>query len=214
MRVLVACEYSGAVSRAFREQGHEAYSVDLLPADHDEDEPFHFVGDYREALDQLEGAFGPIDIIIGHPPCTALAVSGNRWYTGTAEREQAARFVANMATVFSEHARLGWAIENPVGVLSSQWRKPDQMVQPYEYGDPARKRTCLWTHGLPPLVPTNVVEPKLVKYERQDGSGRCTTFSADYGVGYETRHGKRRSATYPGIAKAMADQWGSLPLNP
>jgi site-specific DNA-cytosine methylase len=208
MRVLVACEASGTVRDAFRARGHAAWSVDVQPNDSGECD-YHYRCDYREALRDLTDSGGQLDLVIGHPPCTALASSGNRWYADTDVRQSAVKDVLQMADEFNHHAKR-WAIENPVGVLSSQWRKPDQIVQPYEYGDPARKRTCLWTHGLPPLEPTNVVEPKLVRYERQDGSGRCTTFSADYGVGYTTRHGKRRSVTYPGIAEAMAEQWTAL----
>tara|TARA_R100001198_G_scaffold93510_3_gene74527 strand:- start:1761 stop:2411 length:651 start_codon:yes stop_codon:yes gene_type:complete len=195
MRILVACEYSGAVSRAFREQGHEAYSVDLLPADNDYDEPFHFVGDYRSAIDQIETNFGYIDIIIGHPPCTALAVSGNRWYTGTTEREQSVQFVANMAAVFSEHARIGWAIENPVGVLSSKWRKPSQYIQPWQFGHGETKKTGLWLSGLPDLVPTDIVEGREQRIWK---------------MGPSEDRWKERSKTFEGIAQAMAEQWGGI----
>lgn len=195
MRILVACEYSGAVSRAFREQGHEAYSVDLLPADNAEDEPFHFVGDYREAIAQLEANFGPIDIIIGHPPCTALAVSGNRWYAGTQERADAIEFVREMGEVFDRHARVGWAIENPVGVLTKGWRKPTQYIQPWQFGHGETKKTGLWLSGLPALVPTDIVEGREQRVWK---------------MGPSEDRWKERSKTYEGIAQAMAAQWGGI----
>jgi site-specific DNA-cytosine methylase len=195
MRVLVACEYSGAVSRAFREQGHEAYSVDLLPADNDCDEPFHFVGDYRDAIAQIEANSGPIDIIIGHPPCTALAVSGNRWYAGTDERREAIDFVRVMGETFDRHARIGWAIENPVGVLTKWWRKPTQYIQPWQFGHGETKKTGLWIEGLPALVPTDIVEGREQRIWK---------------MGPSEDRWKERSKTYTGIARAMAEQWGGI----
>ena len=189
MRVLITCEYSGAVSRAFRERGHEAYSCDLLPADHAVDEPFHFQRDYREVLRELGG----VDVIVGHPPCTALAVSGNRWYTDTPERTESVAFVKEMAELFTKHARIGWAIENPVGVLSTQWRKPTQYVQPWQFGHGETKKTGLWLDGLPKLNPTDVVEGREQKVWK---------------MGPSPDRWKLRSATYSGIAEAMADQWG------
>jgi len=191
MRILVACEYSGAVSGAFRALGHEAYSCDILPCDNVEDQPFHHLGDYAETLRQTP----QWDIIIGHPPCTALAVSGNRWYTDTPERTESVDFVRRMAELFTAHSKVGWAIENPVGVLSTQWRKPTQYVQPWQFGHGETKKTGLWLDGLPQLTPTNVVEGREQKVWK---------------MGPSPDRWKLRSATYAGIAAAMAAQWGNL----
>lgn len=190
MRVLVCCEYSGAVSGAFRARGHEAHSCDLLPCDRPEDRPWHFQGDYRHALDA-----GVWDIIIGHPPCTALAVSGNRWYAGTPERDEAAAFVREMGEAFDRHARIGWAIENPVGVLTKRWRKPTQYIQPWQFGHGETKKTGLWLEGLPALTPTNVVEGREQRVWK---------------MGPSEDRWKLRSETYAGIADAMAEQWGGI----
>lgn len=191
MRILVACEYSGAVSGAFRAAGHEAYSCDLLHADHASDAPFHYAGDYRDIV----ARDGGWDIIIGHPPCTALAVSGNRWYTDTPERDESVAFVKEMAKLFTAHARVGWAIENPVGVLSTQWLKPTQYVQPWQFGHGETKKTGLWLSGLPKLTPTDIVEGREQRVWK---------------MGPSPDRWKLRSATYSGIATAMAAQWGSL----
>jgi hypothetical protein len=147
---------------------------------------------------------GKWDLLIAHPPCTDLAVSGARWFPEKQKdfRQQRA-CVFFMQFVLADCSRI--AVENPVGIMSSVYRKPDQVIQPYEYGHRARKTTCLWLKGLPKLQPTEIVEPDLVSY--QCSNGKTATFSADYGAG-NYGHGKRRSKTYPGIAKAMAEQWG------
>jgi len=190
MRVLVCCEYSGRVSGAFRARGHDAWSNDLLPADRDLDRPHHIQGDYTEAI-----ARGGWDIIVGHPPCTTIAVSGNRFYSGTPERESGIKFVVNMAERFTVAARLGWAIENPVGVLSSRWRKPTQYIQPWQFGHGETKKTGLWLHGLPPLEPTNVVDGREQRIWK---------------MGPSADRWKLRSETFQGIADAMAAQWGAV----
>lgn len=149
---------------------------------------------------------GPWDLLIAHPPCTDLAVSGARWF-----REKQMDFRQQKACVFFMRMMLAnaerIAVENPIGIMSNCYRKPDQVIQPYEYGDPYRKSTCLWLKNLPTLKPTDIVEPKLVSYQCKNG--KIATFSADYGAG-GGENGKRRSKTYPGIAQAMADQWGQL----
>ena len=143
------------------------------------------------------------DMLIAFPPCTHLASSGARWFKDKQE-EQAEAIAFVQALMDAPIPRI--AIENPVGVISSQIRKPDQIIQPFHFGDPFRKKTCLWLRGLPPLFATSIVAPKLVSYNRKDGSG-IVTFSADYGFGTKGA-GKRRSTTYQGIADAMAEQWG------
>jgi hypothetical protein len=210
MKVLVACEYSGRVRDAFIAAGHEAMSCDLLPS---EATGQHYQGDVLELLDR------GWDLMIAHPPCTYLTVSAEWAYRdvqtkkmkpstliGQARRdarEEAIRFV--MALANAPIPRI--AIENPVGVLSTRWREPDQFIQPYEYGDDASKKTCLWLKGLPLLQPTSLVDPRLVngkpRWGNQTGSGQNKLPpSAD--------RWKLRSATYAGIAAAMADQWGRL----
>ena len=194
MRVLVACEFSGIVRDAFIKKGHDAMSCDMLPT---EAEGPHYEGDVRNVLDD------GWDMMIAHPPCTHLAVSGARWFKDKEmEQWEALNFVRLLLDAPIDKI----ALENPVGVISTKIRKPDQIIQPYEYGHPTSKRTCLWLRGLPRLEPTNIVEPNLIRYKKKDGTGH-TTFSADYGVGFKTEHGKRRSGFFEGIAKAMAEQW-------
>lgn len=149
---------------------------------------------------------GNFDLVIAHPPCTHLAVSGARWFREKQmdfRQQKACVFFMRMILCNAEHI----AVENPIGIMSSCYRKPDQVIQPYEYGDPHRKATCLWLKGLPKLKPTNIVEPRIVEYTRHDG--RKTTFDELYVSSWPDR-AKVRSKTFPGIAKAMAEQWGRL----
>ena len=181
MRVLVACEFSGVVRDAFRARGHDAVSCDLLETDSPGP---HIVGDVLEHLHEGWG------LMIGHPPCTHLAVSGARWFKHKrAEQAEALDFVrALMDAPISR-----WAIENPVSVVSTQIRKPDQIIQPWQFGHGETKATCLWLKGLQPLKPTDVVggrEPRVHKLP--PSSNRW----------------KLRSTTFKGIAEAMAEQWG------
>lgn len=154
---------------------------------------------------------GRWDLIIAHPPCTYLAASGSRWFNvekyGEAAlirqktREMAEQFFMEFANAPCDKI----VIENPVGTMSTVYRKPDQIIQPYWFGDPARKATCLWLKGVPKLEPTNIVEPNLKQYTKKNG--QTVTFSADYGGG-DKNHRERRSKTYFGIARAFAEQWG------
>ncbi len=185
MRVLVACEYSGAVRRAFRALGHEAWSCDLLPA---EDGGQHYQGD------ALKVAYGePWDLMVAHPPCTYLAVSGMHWTTrglrDPALTDEAMAFV--MALAKAPIPRI--AIENPVSVIATRWREPDQVIHPWQHGHGEVKATCLWLKGLPPLLPTRIVAGREPRVHRMPpGEDRW----------------KERSRTYEGIARAMASQWG------
>ncbi len=182
MRVLVACEFSGVVREAFRARGHDAYSCDLLSA---EDAGAHIQDDVRRHL--KDGW----DLMIAHPPCTHLAVSGARWFKHKlTEQDGALWFVRDLMA--APIPRI--CIENPISVISSRIRKPDQIIQPWMFGHGETEATCLWRKGLPKLVPTNIVEGREARVHRMaPGPDRW----------------KERSRTYRGIADAMADQWGS-----
>ena len=197
MRVLVGCEYSGRVRNAFREAGHDAWSCDLLPSE--DDSPFHIQGDVLPLLDQ-GWALG-----IFHPPCTYLAVSGLHWNkrdpARAAKTEEALDFVRALMSAPIERI----AVENPVSCISSRIRKPDQIIQPYEFGEDASKKTCLWLKNLDLLTPTQMVAPRLV-----DGKPRWSnqTDSGQNRLGPSEDRWKERSRTFAGVAKAMAEQWG------
>lgn len=181
MRVLVACEYSGRVRDAFRARGHLAMSCDLLPT---EAEGPHHIGDVSELLDV------GWDLMIAHPPCTHLAVSGSRWFKDKRE-EQAEALAFVQMLMDAPIPRI--AIENPISVISSRIRKPDQIIQPWQFGHGETKATCLWLKNLPKLTPTSIVEGREARVHRMPpGPDRW----------------KDRSRTYLGIAEAMADQWG------
>ena len=197
MRVLVGCEYSGRVRNAFREAGHDAWSCDLLPSE--DDSPFHIHGDVLPLLGQ------GWDLGIFHPPCTYLAVSGLHWNkrdpARAAKTEEALDFVR--ALMSAPIKRI--AVENPVSCISSRIRKPDQIIQPYEFGEDASKKTCLWLKNLDLLTPTQMVAPRLV-----DGKPRWSnqTDSGQNRLGPSEDRWKERSRTFAGVAKAMAEQWG------
>tara|TARA_R110000787_G_scaffold70792_2_gene157548 strand:+ start:1316 stop:1903 length:588 start_codon:yes stop_codon:yes gene_type:complete len=194
MRVLVACEYSGAVRDAFTAQGHEAMSCDLLPTD----KPgHHYQGSVLDILDH------GWDMMIAFPPCTHLASSGARWFDAKradGRQQQGINFF--MALANADIPKI--AIENPVGIMSTQWRKPDQIIQPYHHGHEATKTTCLWLKGLPLLKPTNTVG----KGERHvTKSGR--SLPKWYNLPPSEDRWKIRSTTFKGIADAMAQQWST-----
>ena len=184
MKVLVACEFSGVVRDTFRNLGHDAVSCDLLDT---ETEGPHYKGDIRDLLGNNSW-----DLMIAHPPCTHLAVSGARWFKDKqAEQRDALDFVwMLMSTTIPK-----WCIENPISIISSRIRKPDQIIQPWQFGHGETKATCLWLNNLPRLKPTNIVEGREARIHRMPPS--------------ENR-GRERSRTYEGIAKAMAGQWGCL----
>jgi hypothetical protein len=195
MRVLIACEYSGAVRDAFRAAGHDAMSCDLLPTDAPGP---HYQGDVRDVLQPDRW-----DLMIAHPPCTHLAVSGARWFhLKQAEQQEALDFVRLLLA--APIPRI--ALENPVSIISSRIRKPDQIIQPYEHGHEATKTTCLWLKNLPPLTPTNIVG-KGARHVTKSGR----SLPEWYNLPPSADRWKLRSATFPGIARAMATQWGALP---
>ena len=188
MRVLVACEYSGRVRDAFRKRGHDAWSCDLLECE--ADPQWHHQGPVEELLD--EGW----DLMVAHPPCTHLAVSGSRHFHRK-QREQ--RDALNFVRLLMSAPIPRWCIENPVSVISSAIRPPDQIIQPWEHGHGETKATCFWLQNLPRLVPSNCVEGREPKVHLMSpGPDRW----------------KERSRTYQGVADAMADQWGSRLLPP
>ena len=199
MRVLIACEYSGKVREAFRALGHDAYSCDLLPSD--DNSPFHLT---RDCWDVIENRFSTLrggwDLIIMHPPCTALAVSGNAWYGKGMPKNQQRLDSIEWTMALFEHAKKHAprvAFENPVGVLPI---KPTQYIQPWQFGHPESKKTGLWLHNLPPLVETdNVKELYDTLPKNQQQRLHYLPPSAD--------RWKIRSETFTGIAEAMASQW-------
>lgn len=229
MRVLVACEESQAVCKAFRERGHEAYSCDIIECSGGHPE-WHITGDVLPLLDRvgngnngwpdiyfitMDGAEHFVerwDVIIAFPPCTYLTVTGNRWFNverygekaiqRQKNREEAIKFFMTFA--IADCMRI--AIENPVGIMSSEWRKPNQIINPYEFGDPFEKKTCLWLKGLPKLKPTNIVDvPPRKRFD--SGKSMPQWYAEAWHMPKEER-AKLRSKTFPGIAKAMAEQWG------
>jgi hypothetical protein len=182
LKVLVGCEFSGVVRDAFRKIGHEAYSCDLLPSE----SKYHIQDDVLKHLDENW------DLLICFPPCTHLAVSGARWFKNKQrEQEEALSFVRKLLNAPIDKI----ALENPVSVISSKIRKPDQIIQPWQFGHGETKATCLWLKNLPLLQPTNIVEGRHPRVHlASPGPNRW----------------KERSITYQGIAEAMANQWGTL----
>ena len=220
-KVLIACEESQAVCKAFRERGHEAYSCDIQVPSGGHPE-WHIMQDVIplmngrcsfKTMDGVEHSIdGKWDLIIAHPPCTYLTLAGNKWFkpefadrfpSRQKQRKEAVDFF--MAIANADCDRI--AIENPVGVMSSQWRKPDQYIEPYMFGDPEKKKTGLWLKGLPLLKPTSIVEPVII---------HCKSGANEPRWHMETmklppnERAKARSKTFPGIAAAMASQWSDI----
>ena len=231
MKILVACEESQAITKELRSLGHTAYSCDLLPCSGGHPE-WHFQQDVFKIIDALGGRLqsGKLyrskkkwDLMIAHPPCTYLAVSGAQWYyhpddkhlntderrahpkypNRAKDREEALRFFIKLAE--SPIAKI--AVENPIGIISTKYRKPNQIVQPYMFGDEATKTTCLWTKGLPKLLPTKPVG----KGERvffKSGKSQPKWYSDAFSTAKSPEERRTlRSKTFPGMAKAMALQW-------
>ena len=207
MKILVACEESQAVTIELRELGHEAYSCDLLEQSGGHPE-WHIKGDCL-----IEAYSGKYDMMICFPTCTYLTVSGLHWNKRKPERakktEEALLFIQKLMDAPIDLI----ALENPVGCISSRIRKPNQTINPYQFGDDASKRTCLWLKGLPNLIPTNYCEPRIVqgkkRWANQMDNGQNITLNEKGKVcGWNTDEIKKiRSKTYPGIAKAKATQW-------
>lgn len=237
MRVLICCERSGVVREAFRKRGHQAWSCDLVPAD---DGGPHIQSDACDAI-----ASGEWDIIVMHPPCTYLCGSGLHWNKRRPEREKltegALMFVKNLMFAATESALVGWALENPVGLIGTRIRPADQWIQPYWFGDDASKRTGLWLHNLPILNATKCVPGRIVcgdcrrviRFNDRDnvsyqdalryGCESCgappskqrmrwsnQTDSGQNRLGPSETRSTERSRTYPRIALAFAEQWGSI----
>lgn len=180
-RLLVACEYSGVVREAFAAKGWEAWSCDLLPTERDSE--YHYQGPVEDLLDE------PWDMMIAHPPCTHLAVSGARWFKDKQAEQVAALEFVRLLLNAPVHKI---ALENPISIISSRIRKPDQIIQPWQFGHGETKATCLWLKNLPPLQPTDIVSGRENRVHRMSpGPDRW----------------KERSRTYSGIAAAMASQW-------
>ena len=186
MKVLIACEYSGAVRDAFIAQGHDAISCDILPTDVPGP---HYQGDVRDILGD------GFDLMVAHPPCTHLAVSGARWFKDKqTEQAEALDFVRLLLAAPIDKI----ALENPISIISSRIRKPNQIIQPWQFGHGETKATCLWLKSLPKLVPTNIVEGREARIHKMPpGPDRW----------------KERSRTFEGIAEAMAQQWSEYIIN-
>lgn len=204
MRVLVACEESQTVCKTFRELGHEAYSCDVLDCSGGHPE-WHIKDDVLEHLND------GWDLMIAHPPCTYLTVTGNRWFkpeykdrfpNREQQREDGAKFFLALANAPISHI----AIENPLGIMSTRWRKPDQIIQPYQFGHVEAKKTCLWLKNLPRLTPTKIMEPEYTTFK--SGKRMATWYTNAIRLPKEERE-RLRSKTFEGIARAMAEQWST-----
>ena len=198
MRVLLACEESQAVTKEFRDRGHEAYSCDILPSSGS-------LSDYHLQQDVVPLLKQEWDLIIAFPPCTHLASSGAAWFEQKRKDGRQQEGI-DFFMLFTNLDTPKVVIENPVGIMSKIYRKPDQIIQPWWFGDPFEKRTCLWLKGVEPLVATNEVTPAP---RSEYASGRTMpTWYADAWKLPPAERSKARSKTFPGIAKAMAEQWG------
>jgi site-specific DNA-cytosine methylase len=207
-KVLIACEYSGVVRDAFTKAGHDATSCDILPT---ESEGKHYQGDI---LDILNDGW---DLMIAHPPCQYLTNAGIRWFNEERYGDKARERKKLRAEAFDFFMKLvnapipKIAVENPVGWVNSHYRKANQIIHPYYFGDPENKRTCLWLKNLPNLQPTNIVEPKVYAYYKSGAKKGKPIYWCDYqGRRKDAERWKIRSTTFQGIADAMANQWGYL----
>lgn len=220
MKIFVGCEESQAVTIELRKLGHEAYSCDIIECSGGHPE-WHIRWDALALINgnctfmtddgELHRIDGKWDMIIAFPPCTYLTVTGNRWFNVDRYGEQAIKRQKNrqeaieffMAFANADCQRI--AIENPVGIMSSTWRKPNQIINPFQFGDPYEKKTCLWLKGLPELKPTNIVEAPPRKHF-DSGKSMPAWYAEAWHLPQEER-AKLRSKTFPGIGKAMAEQW-------
>ena len=209
MKVLVACEFSGAVRDAFIRGGHEAMSCDLLP---NETPGPHYQGDIFDVVDDNW------DLMIAFPPCTYLTLTGNKWFkpefserfpTRQQDRKDAIEFFMKLANLPIPKI----AIENPIGVMSRIYRKPDQIIQPWQFGFPTTKATCLWLKGLPTLKPTNIVDKGEVVISKSGNRMSKWYYETSKLPLKDGTRAKARSVTFQGVADAMADQWGTEKVN-
>ena len=205
MKILIACEFSGTVRDAFLTLGHEAWSCDLLPT---EKPGPHIQGDVRDFLGSCQANnFKHWDLMIAFPPCTYLCSSGLHWNKKVSGRQAKTDEAIKFITLLLNAPIDKIALENPIGCISSRIRKPNQIIQPWQFGHDASKATCLWLENLPKLKYTNLVEPRIIngkpRWENQTDSGQNR-------LGPSIDRWALRSLTYPGIAKAMAEQWGNL----
>lgn len=199
MRVLIACEYSGAVRDAFIRAGHYAASCDLLPSESPLGD--HYQGDVMDIIDH------DWDLMVAHPPCTYLCSSGLHWNKRRPERAQQTEGALDFVRQLLDAPIARIALENPIGCISTRIRKPDQTIQPWQFGHDASKATCLWLKGLPPLAATDLIAPRLVNGRKRWGN---QTDSGQNNLPPSADRWKIRSETYKGIADAMANQWGKL----
>lgn len=227
INVLIACEESQRTCIEFRKRGFNAFSCDIQECSGGHPE-WHILGDVLPILNgrcritTQDGCNkiidGKWDLIIAHPPCTFLTVSGNRWFNfdrygdkaiqRMKDREDAVEFFLKFVNADCDHI----AIENPIGYMNTHYRKPDQIIHPYYFGDPVRKSTCMWLKNLPLLLKTNVVNPDIIKIGNSTYSGPAFYAKDENGKilsWNDPRTAKERSKTYPGVAKAFAEQWGS-----
>jgi hypothetical protein len=205
-KVLIACEESQIVTKEMRALGIEAYSCDIEPCSGGCPE-WHIQADVVPLLKQ------EWDMIIAFPPCTYLTVTGNKWMkpefaTRFPTRQQDRKDAIDFFMLFANNKCERIAIENPIGIMSTQYRKPNQIVHPYYFGDAERKSTCLWLKGLPNLIPTDIVEPEIITYK--NGKGTDSKWHVETLKLPAKERAMMRSKTFPGIAKAMATQWGLL----
>lgn len=230
MNVLIACEESQRVCISFRERGHNAFSCDIQECSGGRPEwhimgdvlqylnPVYFMAHYAIFFQTMDGRRHEVpkwDLIIAHPPCTYLTNTGNRWfdvekYGESAIKRKQLREIASiffMEFVNADCKKI--AIENPVGYMSTYYKKPDQIIQPFQFGEPYSKKTCIWLKGLPPLIPTQLVEiDKSDYYEYRTKDGRIKHDQKSRCRGKKSEWAKLRSKTFWGIAQAMAEQWG------
>lgn len=216
LNVLIACEFSGAIRNEFRKLGHNAYSCDIVPSE--DNSPYHYQCDVRNVINAYEW-----DLMIAHPPCTYLTLAGNRWFkpeykdkypTREQDRAEAIEFFQTLINANIPHI----AVENPIGIMSSVYRKPDQIIQPWQFGDPFQKSTCLWLKDLPKLEHTNVVSKgEFIEWECKK-TGRIKRQPKWYADAFQktsdpVQRQKIRNTTFPGIAKAIAEQYSEFVLN-
>lgn len=213
LKVLIACEFSGAIRNEFRKLGHDAFSCDIVPSV--DNSPYHYISDVRNVMNAYKW-----DLMIAHPPCTYLTLAGNRWFkpeykdkypTRERDRSEAIEFFMELYNADIPHI----AVENPIGIMSSVFRKPDQIIQPWQFGDPFQKSTCLWLKNLPKLEHTNVVDKgEMYEFVSKKGVKKRQPkwyFDALIGKSPEERQ-KIRNTTFQGIAQAIADQYSKYVL--